>query len=166
MHSKSDGKQADWSRYGHKAQKIVRKNSKSRLVRMRSPVRIWVAAPKIPENFGFWGFFVAKSYFVGWPKISDPHRDPHAEMRQRKQWTQERRTGRRASCPAYFFLPLSNLLHEAAHSGSSFVLLLASGVGVGPQSEPGVEVAQHGGYCFHIHTVLQGRGSEGVTEIC
>ena len=21
------------------------------------------------------------------------------------------------------------------------------------------------GYCFHIHTVLQGRGSEGVTEI-
>ena len=28
---------------------------------MRSPVRIWVAAPKIPENFGFRGFFVAKS---------------------------------------------------------------------------------------------------------
>ena len=72
------------------------------LVRMRSPVRIWVAAPKIPENFGFWGFFVAKSYFVGWPKISDPHRDPHAEMRQRKQWTQERRTGSLPSCPAYF----------------------------------------------------------------
>ena len=72
------------------------------LVRMRSPVRIWVAAPKIPENFGFWGFFVAKSYFTGWPKISDPHRDPHAEMRQRKQWTQERRTGSLPSCPAYF----------------------------------------------------------------
>ena len=52
------------------------------LVRMRSPVRIWVAAPKIPENFGFWGFFVAKSCFVGWSKISDPHRDPHAEMKQ------------------------------------------------------------------------------------
>ena len=63
---------------------------------------------------------------------------------------------------AFFFLPLSNLLHEAAHSGSGFVLFLASGVGVSPQSEPGVEVAQHGGYCFHIHTVLQGRGSEGV----
>ena len=46
---------------------------------MRSPVRIWVAAPKIPENCGFRGFFVAKSYFTGWPKISDPHRDPHAE---------------------------------------------------------------------------------------
>ena len=57
------------------------------LVRMRSPVRIWVAAPKIPENFGFWGFFVAKSCFVGWSKISDPHRDPHAEMKQWNQWT-------------------------------------------------------------------------------
>ena len=45
------------------------------------------SSSKIPENFGFWGFFVAKSYFVGWPKISDPHRDPHAEMRQRNQWT-------------------------------------------------------------------------------
>ena len=66
---------------------------------------------------------------------------------------------------AFFFLSLSNLLHEAAHSGSGFVLFLASGVGVGPQSEPSVEVAQHGGHCFHIHTVLQGRGSEGVTEI-
>ena len=65
----------------------------------------------------------------------------------------------------FFFLSLSNLLHEAAHSGSSFVLLLASGVGVGPQSEPSVEMAQHGGYSFYIHTVLQGRGSEGVTEI-
>ena len=48
------------------------------------------------------GFFVAKSRFAGWPKISDPHRDPHAEMRQRKQWTQERRTGSLPSCPAYF----------------------------------------------------------------
>ena len=72
------------------------------LVRMRSPVRIWVAAPKIPENCGFRGFFVAKSYFAGWPKISDPHRDPHAEMKQRNQWTQEHRTGRQASCPAHF----------------------------------------------------------------
>ena len=46
-----------------------------------------------------------------------------------------------------------------------FVLFLAGGVGVGAQGETSVEVAQHGGYCFHIHTVLQGRGSEGVTEI-
>ena len=66
---------------------------------------------------------------------------------------------------AFFFLSLSNLLHEAAHSGSGFVLLLASGVGVGAQGEPGVEVAQHGGHCFHIHTVLQRRGSESMAEV-
>ena len=65
----------------------------------------------------------------------------------------------------FFFLSLSDLLHEAAHGGGRLVLLLTRGVGVGPQGEPGVEVAQHRGYCFHIHTVLQGRGSEGVTEI-
>ena len=65
----------------------------------------------------------------------------------------------------FFFLSLSDLLHEAAHSGSGFVLFLASGVGVGPQSEPSVEVAQHGGHCFHIHTVLRGRCGESVTQI-
>ena len=66
---------------------------------------------------------------------------------------------------AFFFLSLSNLLHEAAHSGSGFVLFLASGVGVGPQSEPSVEVSRHGGHCFHIHTVLQRRGSESMAEV-
>ena len=65
----------------------------------------------------------------------------------------------------FFFLSLSDLLHEAAHGGSRLVLLLASGVGVGAQGETGVEVAQHGGHCFHIHTVLQRCGGEGVTEI-
>ena len=46
LRSKSDGKQADWSGYGYKELKIVRKKFQSRLVRMRSPVQIWVAAPK------------------------------------------------------------------------------------------------------------------------
>ena len=63
------------------------------------------------------------------------------------------------------FLFLSNLFHETAHGGGGFVLLLASGVGVGPQSEPSIEMAQHGGYSFYIHTVLQRCGGEGVTEI-
>ena len=63
---------------------------------------------------------------------------------------------------AFFFLSLQDLFHKTAHSGGCLVLLLASGVGVGPQSEPGVEVAQHGGHCFHIHTVLQRRGSESM----
>jgi len=81
------GKQSVWSGNTYKQRKKIRKMKKFVLVRMRSPVRIWVAAPKIPENFGFWGFFVAKSCFVGWSKISDPHRDPHAEMKQWNQWT-------------------------------------------------------------------------------
>ena len=124
MCAKSDRKQENWSGYSYKVPKIVIKNLKSRLVRMRSPVRIWVAAPKIPENFGFWGFFVAKSCFVGWPKISDPHRDPHAEMRQRKQWAQECRTGRRTSCPAHFsfyiYRTCSMKLPMAAAASSCF----------------------------------------------
>ena len=72
MHSKSDGKQADWSRYGHKAQKIVIKNSKSRLVRMRSPVQIRIAAPQKPlfslEKGGFiFGGERTTSYTGGLP---------------------------------------------------------------------------------------------------
>ena len=66
---------------------------------------------------------------------------------------------------AFFFLSLSDLLHEAAHGGSRLVLLLASGVGVGAQGETSVEVAEHGGDSLYVHAVLQGRGSEGVTEI-
>ena len=65
----------------------------------------------------------------------------------------------------FFFLSLSDLLHEAAHGGSRLVLLLASGVGVGAQGETSVEVAEHGGDSLYVHAVLQGRGSEGVTEI-
>lgn len=63
---------------------------------------------------------------------------------------------------AFFFLPLSDLLHEATHGGSCLVLFLSGSIGVGPQGETRVEVAKYGGHCFHIHTVLQGRGSEGV----
>ena len=62
----------------------------------------------------------------------------------------------------FFFLSLQDLFHKVTHGLGSLVLFLPGGVGVGPQGEPGVEVAKHGGYCFHIHTVLQGRGSEGV----
>ena len=54
----------------------------------------------------------------------------------------------------FFFLLLTNLFHKAAHGGSCLVLLLACGVGVGSQGKSGVEVAQHGGHGFHIHTVL------------
>ena len=56
---------------------------------------------------------------------------------------------------AVFFLFLSKLLHEAAHGGCGLGLLLPGGVGVGAQGEAGVEVAQHGGYSFYVHSVLQ-----------
>lgn len=65
----------------------------------------------------------------------------------------------------FFFLSLQDLFHKVTHGLGSLVLFLPGGVGVGPQGEPGVEVAQHGGYCFHIHTVLQGRGSESMAEV-
>ena len=48
--SKSDGKQADRSVYRYKARKIVRKKFLGRLVRMRSPVQIWVAAPRCVDK--------------------------------------------------------------------------------------------------------------------
>ena len=79
LRSKSDEKKMVWSGYGHKALKIVRTKFRGRLVRMRSAVQIRPAAPKILENFGFRGFFVANSCFAVWVKKSDPHRDPHAE---------------------------------------------------------------------------------------
>ena len=50
MCSKSDGKKMVLSRYGQKALKIVRKKFRGRLVRMRSAVRIWVAAPKCVDK--------------------------------------------------------------------------------------------------------------------
>ena len=66
---------------------------------------------------------------------------------------------------AFFVLSLQDLFHKVTHGLGSLVLFLPGGVGVGPQGEPGVEVAQHGGHCFHIHTVLQGRGSESMAEV-
>ena len=66
---------------------------------------------------------------------------------------------------AFFFLPLQGLLQEAAHGGGCLALFLPGGVGVGPQGEPGVEVAQHRGHGLHVHSVLQGGGGESVTEI-
>lgn len=35
-------------------------------------------------------------------------------------------------------------------------------VGVGVQGKPGIVVAQHSGHGFHIHSVLQSQGGEGV----
>ena len=65
----------------------------------------------------------------------------------------------------FFFLSLQDLFHKVTHGLGSLVLFLPGGVGVGPQGEPGVEVAQHGGHCFYVYTVLQRRGSESMAEV-
>lgn len=38
-------------------------------------------------------------------------------------------------------------------------------MGVGAESESGVVMPQHGGDRFDVHTVLEGQGGEGMTEI-
>lgn len=134
------------------------------MVRMRSPVQIRIAAPKTPENLGFWGFFVAKSCFTVRVKNPDPHRDTHAETAGKDK----RAPDGKICLPVRFLRLLKrlyNLSQDAAHSLGGLVLLLPRGVGVGAQGEPGIVVPRHGGHGFDVHAVLEGCGGEGVTEI-
>ena len=127
LYSKSVGKQVDWSGYSYKARKIVRKNLRGRLVRMRSPVQIWVAAPKIPENCGFRGFFCCKKLLCGvapnfWPT-------PWPTRGNETTETMDTRVPdrRKASCPAHFSFCLyrtcSMKLPIAAAASSCFCLV-------------------------------------------
>lgn len=131
------------------------------MVRMRSPVQIRIAAPKTPENLGFWGFFVAKSCFTVRVKNPDPHRDTHAETAGKDK----RAPDGKICLPVRFLRLLKrlyNLSQDAAHSLGGLVLLLPRGVGVGAQGEPGIVVPRHGGHGFDVHAVLEGCGGEGV----
>ena len=65
----------------------------------------------------------------------------------------------------FFFLPLQHLFHEVPHGGRRLVLLLPGCVDVGTQGESRIEAAQHRGYSFQVHSVLESRGGEGVPEI-
>ena len=70
---------------------------------------------------------------------------------------------RRFASPVRFFLlPLYDLFHEGTHGLGCLVLLLPRSVGVSAEGESGIVVAKHAGYGLHIHTVLQGRGGEGM----
>lgn len=60
---------------------------------------------------------------------------------------------------------LSHLRHETAHGLRCLVLLLPRGVGVCPQGESSVVVAQHGGHRLDVHAVLESQGGEGVAQI-
>ena len=132
------------------------------MVRMRSPVQIRIAAPEIPENFGFWDFFVAKVVLRCGSKILT-HTVTHTPKRSERR----KSTGRKICLPVRFFCysRLYNLSQDAAHSLGGLVLLLLRGVGVGAQGEPGIVVPRHGGHGFDVHAVLEGCGGEGVTEI-
>ena len=81
------------------------------------------------------------------------------------QRTQECRAGGLRLLPGFFLSVLHDLFHEVPHGLGGFVLLLPGGVGIGAQSEPGIEVPQHGGHRLYIHAVLQGSGGERVPEI-
>lgn len=63
---------------------------------------------------------------------------------------------------SYSFRILHHLFHEAAHLLRCLFLHLTSGVGIGAQGESCVIVPQHRGDCFHIYTILQRHGGEGV----
>ena len=106
-------------------------------------------------------FFVADLHFFVWVKMW-----VNCLTHTRKRNNGQKSAGQEiyVSCP-FFLLPLYDLFHEGSHSLSCLVLLLPRSVGVGAKGESGIVVAQHAGYGFHIHAVLQGRGSEGVAEI-
>ena len=65
----------------------------------------------------------------------------------------------------YSFRILHHSFHEVPHLLRRLLLHLPGGVGVGTKGEPCIVVPQHRGDCFHIHTILQRHGSEGVPEI-
>ena len=48
---------------------------------------------------------------------------------------------------------------------SCLFLHLPSGVGVGAKSEASVIVPQHRRDCFHVHSILQCHGSEGIPQV-
>ena len=129
---------------------------------MRSPVQIWVAAPKSLENFGFQGFFVANFDFLVWVKMWVSwltHTVTH--MRKGPERVKVCRAGSLHFLPV-FFSALHDLFHKAAHGGGCLVLLLPGGVSVGAEGEPGIVVPQHGGHRLYVHTVLEGCGGESV----
>lgn len=56
-------------------------------------------------------------------------------------------------CAALWAL-LSDLRYEVPHGLGGLILLLAGGVGVGAEGEPGIVVSQHRGDRLEVHAVL------------
>lgn len=139
MDARVPERMAPRTKEGTKTPERSKPHPPSQLVRMRSPVQIRIAAPEIPENFGFRGFFVAKSCFTVRVKNPDPHRDAHAETAGKDKKAPDGKI----CLPVRFLLLLTrlyNLSQDAAHSLGGLVLLLPRGVGVGAQGKPGIVV--------------------------
>ena len=100
-------------------------------------------------------FFVTNFRFSMWVKMWVSGLT-HTVTHTRKGNNGHKRAGQEAQgfLPGFFLSALHDLLYEVPHGLGGFVLFLPGGVGVGSQGKSGVEVAQHGGHGFHIHTVL------------
>ena len=96
---------------------------------------------KNPRNRKISGILFCISCYFRLPPFSDPNADPNGSGQ------------RKAS---------DNAREDIAHGLGGFQLRVGGNVGVGVQREACGVVAQHGGYRFHIHTVLECHGGEGV----
>ena len=140
----------------------------NQLVRMRSPVQIWVAAPKSRLNpLILAGFFYIPQlflpvYFCGFSLTHTVTHTPKCPKRDR-----ECQTGNPAFLPGVFaaFPALHDLRHKIPHRLRRPVLLLPGGVGVGTEGEARVVVSQHTADRFHVYTVLECQGCESMTQI-
>ena len=131
----------------------------NQLVRMRSPVQIWVAAPKSRWNrlvlAGFLLFLqlLGRIYFCDFSLTHTVTHTPKCPERDR-----ERQTGSSAFLPGFFVLAaveLHDLGHKISHCLRRSILLLPGGVGVSAEGETCVVVAQHTGDGLDVHAILQ-----------
>lgn len=60
---------------------------------------------------------------------------------------------------------LQDLCHKISHGFCRLILRLSGGVGVGSERESGIVVSQHTADGFHVYTVLEGQGGEGVPKL-
>ena len=142
----------------------------NQLVRMRSPVQIWVAAPKsrwnqlIPAGFPLLSQLFRQVYFCGFSLTHTVTHTPKCTER-----IKECQTGSFAFLSGVFVsltVGLHDLRHEISYCLCRPILLLPSGVGIGAEGEARVVVPKHTADRFHIYAVLEGQGCESVTEVC
>ena len=104
---------------------------------MRSPVQIWIAAPKNSRNQLISGVFVLLSVKImrakKWVSRDDPQLDPHGEMRGKVQRAPDRKFGLSARCFRAAGRPLHHLRYKTAHGFRRLILHPPSGVRIGTE---------------------------------